>query len=98
MDHSYSVLAISLFQCKHHFKSEERANNPERYGHGIASWCVYSNVAWGVNMLQTSESLADVFGDPSRLILSAVTCPTCVPLFSRRKVFESISAQANIAR
>jgi predicted RecB family nuclease len=49
-------------KCKSHFSSEERAPNPQKYGHGIASWCVYSNVACGVNMLQTTESLADVFG------------------------------------
>ena len=55
-------------KCAHQFNSEERAPNPQRYGHGIASWCVYSNVACGVNMLQTIESLADVFG----LVL-----PTC---------------------
>jgi DNA-directed RNA polymerase subunit RPC12/RpoP len=50
------------FKCKRQFSSEERAPNPQRYGHGIVSWCVYSNVACGVNMLQTIESLADVFG------------------------------------
>src|SRR4051794_6360112 len=49
-------------KCDHHFSSEERLPNPERYGHGLASWCVYSNVACGVNMLQTTESLQDVFG------------------------------------
>jgi hypothetical protein len=52
----------------HQFSSEERAPNPQRYGHGIASWCVYSNVACGVNMLQTIESLADVF---------CLTLPNC---------------------
>jgi predicted RecB family nuclease len=49
-------------RCKHQFSSEERAPNPQRYGHGLVSWCVYSNVACGVNMLQTIQSLADVFG------------------------------------
>jgi hypothetical protein len=49
-------------RCKHQFSSEERAPNPQRYGHGLVSWCVYSNVACGVNMLQTIHSLADVFG------------------------------------
>jgi len=49
-------------RCKHEFSSEERAHNPQRYGHGLVSWCVYYNVACGVNMLQTTETLADVFG------------------------------------
>ncbi|HYI97101.1 MAG TPA: TM0106 family RecB-like putative nuclease [Bryobacteraceae bacterium] len=49
-------------KCKHQFSSEVRSPNPQRYGHGIVSWCVYSNVACGVNMLQTTESLEDVFG------------------------------------
>ena len=49
-------------RCKHHFSSEERSPNPQRYGHGIVTWCVYQNVACGVNMLQTKESLEDVFG------------------------------------
>jgi predicted RecB family nuclease len=49
-------------RCKNQFSSEDRAPNPQKYGHGIVSWCVYSNVACGVNMLQTIESLADVFG------------------------------------
>jgi predicted RecB family nuclease len=49
-------------RCKHEFSSEERAPNPQRYGHGLVSWCVYYNVACGVNMLQTTETLADVFG------------------------------------
>ncbi len=49
-------------RCKHKFTSEERSPNPQRYGHGIVSWCVYQNVACGVNMLQTKESLEDVFG------------------------------------
>jgi predicted RecB family nuclease len=49
-------------RCKRHFSSEERSPNPQRYGHGIVTWCVYQNVACGVNMLQTKESLKDVFG------------------------------------
>jgi hypothetical protein len=49
-------------RCDHQFRSEERPPNPQRYGHGLVSWCVYSNVACGVNMLQTKESVADVFG------------------------------------
>jgi predicted RecB family nuclease len=48
--------------CKGEFSSEDRAPNPPRYGHGLASWCVYSNVACGVNMLRTAATVADVFG------------------------------------
>jgi predicted RecB family nuclease len=49
-------------RCKRGFSSEERAPNPQRYGHGLVSWCVYSNVACGVNMLRTAATVADVFG------------------------------------
>jgi hypothetical protein len=31
-------------------------------GHGLVSWCVYSNVACGVNMRRTAATLVDVFG------------------------------------
>ena len=49
-------------RCKHEFSSEERAPNPSRYGHGLASWCVYSNVACGVNMSRAVATVEDVFG------------------------------------
>ena len=49
-------------KCKHEFNSEERAPNPQRYGHGLMSWCVYSNVACGVNMLRAVKTVDDVFG------------------------------------
>ncbi len=49
-------------RCKHEFSSEERAPNPQRYGHGLISWCVYSNVACGVNMLRAVATVEDVFG------------------------------------
>jgi DNA-directed RNA polymerase subunit RPC12/RpoP len=49
-------------RCKHEFSSEERAPNPQRYGHGLVSWCVYSNVACGVNMLRAVATVNDVFG------------------------------------
>ena len=55
-------------KCKHQFSSGERSPKPQRYGHGIVSWCVYSNVACGVNMLQTTESINDIFG---------LTLPNC---------------------
>ncbi len=49
-------------RCNHQFGSDRSSTKHQRYGHGLVSWCVYSNVACGVNMLQTKESLADVFG------------------------------------
>ncbi len=55
-------------KCKHEFSSEDRAPNPQRYGHGLVSWCVYSSVACGASMLGTAASVGDVFG---------VTLPNC---------------------
>ena len=49
-------------KCKYSFSSEERSPNPPRYGHGLMSWFVYSNVACGSNMLRVHKSLAEVFG------------------------------------
>ena len=49
-------------KCNHRFSSDQSSVKHQRYGHGLVSWCVYSNVACGVNMLQTKESVADVFG------------------------------------
>jgi len=47
--------------CSGQPRTTKRSPNPQRYGHGIVTWCVYQNVACGVNMLQTKESLKDVF-------------------------------------
>src|SRR2546425_911584 len=52
----------SCFKCKHQFSSEERSHNPHKFGHGLMSWCVYSNVACGLNMSRVEKSLEDVFG------------------------------------
>jgi predicted RecB family nuclease len=49
-------------KCKHVFSSEERSPNPSKYGHGLMSWFVYSNVGCGVIMLRAVKSLAEVFG------------------------------------
>jgi predicted RecB family nuclease len=49
-------------RCKHEFSSEKRAPNPRKYGHGLVSWCVYCNVAGGVNISRTEGIVADVFG------------------------------------
>jgi predicted RecB family nuclease len=39
-----------------------RAKN--KYGRGLASWCVYQNVACGQNLLQVRKSLSEVFQLP----------------------------------
>ena len=49
-------------KCGNSFRSEERPPNPTKYGHGLMSWFVYSNVACGMNMLRVEKSAADVFG------------------------------------
>jgi hypothetical protein len=49
-------------KCKHQFSSEKRSPNPHKFGHGLMSWCVYSNVACGLNMSRVDKSLEDVFG------------------------------------
>jgi len=52
----------SCQKCGKRFRSEERVPNPQRYGHGLASWCVYQNNVLGVNMSKVRKSLGDVFG------------------------------------
>jgi hypothetical protein len=52
----------SCLKCGNSFTSEERSPNPTKYGHGLMSWLVYSNVACGMNMLRVERSLAEVFG------------------------------------
>jgi Transposase IS66 family len=47
---------------KHQFSSEERSSDPRTFSHGLLSWCVYSNVACGLNMSRVGKSLQDVFG------------------------------------
>ena len=34
----------------------------QAYGHGLVSWCIYLNVACGVNMNRVRKSLGDAFG------------------------------------
>jgi hypothetical protein len=45
----------------HVFASHNRSPYRQKYGHQLMSWCVYSNVACGVNMLRVEKSLVDVF-------------------------------------
>jgi predicted RecB family nuclease len=53
----------SCSKCKHQFSSEQRLHNPpHKFGHALMSWCVYSNVACGLNMGRVEKSLEDVFG------------------------------------
>jgi predicted RecB family nuclease len=52
----------SCAKCKHQFSSEERPHHPHKFGHGLMSWSVYSNVACGLNMGRVEKSLKDIFG------------------------------------
>ena len=52
----------SCEKCGKCFRSENRLPNPQRYGHGLASWCVYQNNVLGVNMSMVRKSLVDAFG------------------------------------
>ena len=47
-------------KCEHLFKSKGKSRIRRKYGHALMSWCVYSNVACGVNMLRVEKSLEDV--------------------------------------
>jgi hypothetical protein len=49
-------------KCLEEFNSEERLANPQKYGHGIASWCVYLNNVCGLNMLRIGKTLREIFG------------------------------------
>jgi predicted RecB family nuclease len=49
-------------KCEHQFSSEKRLPIPQKYGHGLMSWCVYSNIACGLNMSRAWKSIEDVFG------------------------------------
>jgi hypothetical protein len=52
----------SCKKCGKRFRSEDRVSNPQRYGHGLASWCAYQHNVLGVNMSKVRKSLGDVFG------------------------------------
>ncbi len=52
----------SCAKCGQHFRSENRLPNPQRFGHGLASWCAYQNNVLGVNMSKVRKSFVDVFG------------------------------------
>jgi predicted RecB family nuclease len=49
-------------KCKHQFSSEKRRGRPQKYGHGLMSWCVYINSVCGVNVYRILKTLGDIFG------------------------------------
>ena len=49
-------------KCGKSFRSEDRLPHPQRYGHGLASWCVYQNNVLGVNMSKVRKGLEEIFG------------------------------------
>jgi hypothetical protein len=46
--------------CGRLFRSKDKAPQRYRFGHALMSWCVYSNVACGINMLRVKKILRDV--------------------------------------
>src|SRR5262249_21264506 len=46
--------------CGHLFRSKGKVPQRYRFGHALMSWCVYSNVACGINMLRVKKILRDV--------------------------------------
>ncbi|MCH7725365.1 MAG: TM0106 family RecB-like putative nuclease [Planctomycetes bacterium] len=47
--------------CSTTFVPDGAPDNATKYGHGLASWCVYNHVAGGQNMLRIQRGLRDVF-------------------------------------
>jgi len=58
----FSSWTYSCKKCLEEFKSEDRLPNPQKCGHGLASWCVYLNNVCGVNILRIEKTINDVFG------------------------------------
>jgi hypothetical protein len=46
--------------CSHSFRSKHKTPQRYRFGHALMSWCVYSNVACGINLLRVKRILGDV--------------------------------------
>jgi predicted RecB family nuclease len=46
--------------CGHHFRSKDKRPQRYRFGHALMSWCAYSNVACGINLLRVKRILGDV--------------------------------------
>jgi predicted RecB family nuclease len=49
-------------KCACQFSSRDQMPDLQSYGRGLASWCIYLNVACGVNMNRVRKSLGDAFG------------------------------------
>jgi predicted RecB family nuclease len=49
-------------KCGCEFSSRDQMPDLQAYGHGLVSWCIYLNVACGVNMNRVRKSLGDAFG------------------------------------
>jgi predicted RecB family nuclease len=49
-------------ECDYLFRSKVKSQTRHKYGHALMSWCVYSNVACGVNMLRVKKIMEDAFG------------------------------------
>jgi predicted RecB family nuclease len=47
--------------CSKTFRSEDRLPHPQKYGHSLASWCVYQNNVLGVNMSKVQKGIKSVF-------------------------------------
>lgn len=48
-------------KCAERFSSVDRLPNPQRHGHGLASWVLYLNIGCGLNMGRVAKSLGEVF-------------------------------------
>jgi hypothetical protein len=51
-------------KCHASFLHETFPRSRHKFGRGLASWCVYQNVARGQNMLQVRKTLSEVFQLP----------------------------------
>ena len=48
-------------KCAELFSSVDRRGNPQRHGHGLASWALYLNIGCGLNMSRVAKSLGEIF-------------------------------------
>ena len=49
-------------RCDASFIPDAVPDNKTKYGHGVASWCVYNHLVGGQNMLRIRQVLLDAFG------------------------------------
>ena len=57
----YVSWRYSCTKCGNTFRSEIRLPHPQKYGHGLVSWCAYQNNVAGVNMSKIRKGLAEIF-------------------------------------